>query len=72
MNHELLQGIARSDYKTNLVAYLKEVQAYVADIRNGSYSNETRLATVDAIEKLLIGQLKVLSGEVKNNLDDYR
>jgi hypothetical protein len=72
MNPELLQGIARSDYKNNLVAYLKEVQAYVADIRNGSYSNETRLATVDAIERLLIGQLKVLSGEVKNNLDDYR
>jgi hypothetical protein len=72
MNHELLQGIARSDYKNNLVAYLKEVQAYVADIRNGSYSNETRLATVDAIERLLIGQLKVLSGEVKNNSDDYR
>jgi hypothetical protein len=72
MNHELLQGIARSDYKNNLVAYLKEVQAYVADIRNGSYSNETRLATVDAIERLLIGQLKVLSGEVKSNADDYR
>jgi hypothetical protein len=72
MNTELLQGIARSDYKNNLVAYLKEVQAYVADIRNGSYTNETRLATVDAIERLLIGQLKVLSGEVKNNLDDYR
>ena len=72
MNHELLQGIARSDYKNNLVNYLKEVQAYVADIRNGSYTNETRLATVDAIERLLIGQLKVLSGEVKSNLDDYR
>jgi hypothetical protein len=72
MNHELLQGIARSDYKNNLVAYLKEVQAYVADIRNGTYSNETRLATVDAIERLLIGQLKVLSGEVKPNIDDYR
>jgi hypothetical protein len=72
MNHELLQGIARSDYKNNLVAYLKEVQAYVADIRNGTYTNETRLATVDAIERLLIGQLKVLSGEVKSNLDDYR
>jgi hypothetical protein len=72
MNTELLKGIANSDYKGNLVKYLKEVQAYVADIRNGSYSNETRLATVDAIEKLLIGQLKVLSGEVKDNLDDYR
>ena len=72
MNHELLQGIARSDYKNNLVTYLKEVQAYVADIRNGTYTNETRLATVDAIERLLIGQLKVLSGEVKSNLDDYR
>lgn len=72
MNTELLQGIARSDYKNNLVTYLKEVQAHLADIRNGSWTNETRLAAVGAIESLLIEKLRVLSGEKSNNTDDYR
>lgn len=72
MNSELLKGIAQSDYRKNLVAYLKEVQAHVADIRNGKDTNETRLATVKAIQELLIDKLHTLSGEVKPNLDSYK
>jgi len=71
MNIELLKGIARSDYKKNLTAYLKETQAYVADIRNGTYDNEVRKATIDVIQKLLIDKLHTLSGEVVRNIDDY-
>jgi predicted transcriptional regulator len=72
MNKELLKGIAKSDYKHNLITYLKEVQHEIADIRNGNYTNEARIAAVEAIEKHLIGELRVQSGEKKDNFDDYR
>ena len=71
MNIELIKSVAQSDYRKNLTLYLKEVQAYVADIRNGTYDNATRLATVDAIQKLLIDKLHTLSGEITINKDDY-
>jgi len=72
MNTELLKGIAKSDYGKNLVVYLKEVQSYVADIRNGTYDNATRLQTVDVIQKLLLDKLHTLSGDVTYNKDDYK
>lgn len=72
MNNDLILSIAQSDYKKNLTEYLKEVQAYVADIRNGSYSNEVRVATIDVIQKLLIDKLHTLSGDVNHNVDDYK
>lgn len=72
MNTELLKGIAQSDHKKNLVTYLKEVQAHVADIRNGTYDNPTRLATVEAIQRLIIDKLHPLSGDINRNNDDYK
>jgi len=72
MNNDLILSIAQSDYKNNLSEYLKQVQAYVSDIRNGSYSNEVRLATIEVIQKLLIDKLHTLSGDVHKNVDDYR
>lgn len=72
MNNDLILSIAQSDYRKNLTEYLKEVQAYVSDIRNGSYSNEVRLATIEVIQKLLIDKLHTLSGDVNPNVDDYR
>ena len=71
MNSDLIKGIAQSDHKNNLIKYLKEVQSYVADIRNGTYDNSTRIATVEALQKLLIDRIQALSGEVSKNNDDY-
>lgn len=64
--------MAQSDYRKNLVTYLKEVQNHVADIRNGTYDNETRKATVDVIQKLLIDKLHTLSGETSKDNDSWR
>lgn len=72
MNNDLILSIAQSDYKKNLTEYLKQVQAYVSDIRNGSYPNEVRLATIEVIQKLLIDKLHTLSGDVNPSIDDYR
>lgn len=71
MNIELLQGIAKSDYRKNLVAYLKQVQDHVADIRNGNYTNETRVATIETIQKLLVDKLHTMSGVVNKDKDNY-
>lgn len=71
MNIELLKGIAVSDYKENLIKYLKEVQQNIADIRNGNYSNEARIVAIDAIERHIIGQIRVLSGEQTNSIDNW-
>lgn len=72
MNNDLILSIAQSDYRKNLTEYLKQVQAYVADIRNGTYDNDVRKATIDVIQKLLIDKLHTLSGDVVSNNDDYR
>lgn len=72
MNIELIKSIAQSDYRDNLTNYLKQVQAYVADIRNGTYDNATRLATVKTIQELLIDKLHTLSGDVEKLSDDYK
>jgi hypothetical protein len=72
MNLDLLKGIANSDYRNNLVAYLKGVQNYVADIRNGDFSNETRKATVDVIEKMILSKLNMLSDRPESNSDSYK
>ena len=69
MNSDLIKFIAENDVtRKNVVAYLKEVQNYVADVRNGDYTKETRLQTVNVIEDLLIKKLNVLSR--KNNGND--
>jgi predicted transcriptional regulator len=72
MNTDLIKGIAQSDYRKNLTLYLKEVQTYVADIRNGTYDNDVRKATIEAIQKLVIDKLHTLSGEVVSSSDDYK
>ena len=72
MNIDLIKQLAKSDYRKNLTLYLQEVQSYIADIRNGKYSNESRIIAVEAIQKLLIDKLHTLSGDVVKNTDDYR
>ena len=71
MNKDLLQGIINSSNRQNLVEYLKQVQSYIADIRNGGYSTETRKMSVDVIEKLLINKLKSPQ-DIESNTDDYK
>jgi hypothetical protein len=71
MNKDLLQGIINSSNRQNLVEYLKQVQSYIADIRNGEYSTETRKMSVDVIEKLLINKLKSPQ-DIESNTDDYK
>jgi hypothetical protein len=62
MNTQLIQFIAENDVtRKNVVAYLKEVQDYIADVRNYDATAETRLLTVKVIEDLLIKKLMVLS-----------
>lgn len=72
MDTEKIKRIARSDLSKVLVEYLKDVQGYIADIRNGTYTNETRIAAVDVIQKLLIDKLHTLSGNISQNKDDYK
>lgn len=71
MNKDLLQGIINSSHRQNLVEYIKQVQSYIADIRNGSYDAETRKLAVDVIEKLLISKLKSPQ-DIEENIDNYK
>ncbi len=68
---KLLKGISKSDHKANLVKYLEQVKDFVADIRNGEYTNETRKAVVDAIDNLILAKLRVNSQTVDKNDDDW-
>jgi hypothetical protein len=62
MNTELIRFIAENDVtRKNVVAYLKQVQDEIADVRRGDYSTETRLQSIQVIEDLLIKKLNVLS-----------
>lgn len=66
MDNTVLEIIAKSPYKDDLVTYLKQLQDYVADVRNGEYDPKTRLQTVDVIEHQLVQKLVGLSkGVVK-------
>ena len=66
MNYTVLEIIAKSPYKDDLVTYLRELQDYVADVRNGEYDPQTRIQTVDVIERELVQRLVGLSkGVVK-------
>jgi hypothetical protein len=69
---KLLQSIAKSDFKGVFVQYLEQVKSEVADIRNGSHTNETRKAVIEIIDELIVNKIKVMSGEVRADLDDYR
>lgn len=68
----LIESVAKSDFKGNFLKYLEQVQAEVADIRNGSHTNETRKAVIEIIDELIIKKIKVMSGEVQRDVDDYR
>jgi len=69
MNTELIRFIAENDVtRKNVVTYLKQVQDEIADVRQGDYSKETRLQSIQVIEDLIIKKLSVLSR--KNNGED--
>jgi len=68
---KLLKGISKSDHKVNLVKYLEQVKDELADIRKGSYTNETRKAAIDIIDKLLLDKLRINSQTVDKEIDDY-
>ena len=64
INTELIKFIAENEpTRKNVVTYLRQVQDFVADVRNGDYSKETRLQTCEVIEDLLIKKLSVLSNK---------
>lgn len=69
---KLLRAISKSDHKINLVKYLEQVKDELADIRKGDYTNETRKAAIDIIDKLLLDKLRVSSQNVDKEIDDYR
>jgi hypothetical protein len=69
---KLLESIAKSDFKGNFVKYLEQVKSEVADIRYGDHTNETRKAVIQIIDDLIVDKIKVMSGEIKADLDDYR
>ena len=64
MKTEVLEIIAKSPYKDNLLEYLRDLQDYVADVRNGDYDPQTRLQTVEVLERQLIQKLISLSDGV--------
>lgn len=68
-NNSKIEAIANSPYKEHLLDYLKEVQDHIADVRNGDYSAEARVAAVEAIDDLLIRKIKTLSKHV-SSFDD--
>ena len=69
---KLIESVAKSDFKGVFVKYLEQVKSEVADIRNGNHTNETRKAVIEIIDELLINKIKVMSGEIRTDLDDYR
>lgn len=69
---KLIEAVAKSDYKENLVRYLEQVKSEVADIRNGSIPNDVRLATIGVLDEFILKKLRVMSGEIKKEVDEYR
>ena len=66
---ELIRFIAENDVtRKNVVAYLKQVQDEIADVRQGDYSKETRLQSIEVIETLLIKKLNAMSN--RGNKDE--
>jgi hypothetical protein len=69
---KLIESVAKSDFKGNFLKYLEQVKSEVADIRNGNHTNETRKAVIEIIDELIVNKIKVMSGEVRADWDDYR
>lgn len=69
---KLIEAVAKSDYKENLVRYLEQVKTEVADIRNGNIPNDVRIATIQVIDQFILEKIRVMSGEVRKDIDDYR
>lgn len=66
MDNSVLEIIAKSPYKDDLVSYLKGVQDHIADVRFGNYDIDARKQACEVIETLLIQKLVGLSkGVVK-------
>jgi len=71
MNTELIRFIAENDVtRKNVMAYLKEVQDYIADVRNYEATTETRLLAIAAIEDLLVKKLNVLANRFKGESEE--
>lgn len=68
---KLIKAIAKSDYKANLVKYLEQLKDEVADIRKGKYTVETRNAVIEVIDTLLLDKLRVSTGSVDKDVDDW-
>lgn len=68
---KLVEAVSRSDYKGNLVKYLEQVKSEIADVRVGTYTSETRIATIQIIDDLILGKIRTMSGELSRNDDEY-
>ena len=68
MDNNIIEIIAKSPYKDDLVSYLKGVQDHIADVRYGSYDIDARKQACEVIETQLIQKLVGMSkGVVKYN-----
>lgn len=72
MDTNLIEAIAKSDYKGNLVKLLEQIKSQVADIRVGNYTNETRKAVIEVIDEMILKKIRTLEEEPKRDVDDYR
>lgn len=65
-DNNIIEIIAKSPYKDDLIAYLKGVQDKLADVRVGEYDPQARVQACQIIETELIQRLVGLSkGVVK-------
>ena len=67
----LLESISKSDFKNNLVEYLKQVQNEIADVRVGDYSTETRKAVIELLNTLVINKIRGMTLPEKPVKEDY-
>lgn len=68
---KLIEAVSRSDYKGNLIKYLEQVKAEIADVRVGTHSSETRIAVIQIIDDLILGKIRTMTGELSRDDDEY-
>jgi len=66
--------LANSPVGESLIRYIEEIQAKIADVRfKPELTNETRIAVIEVLDKMIITKLKVLKGnkETAEGNDDW-
>lgn len=73
-SQDFIESLAKAQVGRDLIAYLKQVEIYYADIRNlGQVSAEVRIDALKMFRESLLDKLLVLSGEVEApDNDEFR